>query len=117
MRPTCVHLVRACLLANSCFTNDDAYVVSGSEDGRIHFWSLVEGELVHTLGGGLDAAEGKSGARESALDEGEGEVEMGMGYAQARVGHTRAVTSIDYHPGKEVCLVSASHDGSVRCWK
>ena len=26
----------------SCFTNTDAYVASGSEDGRIVFWDLVE---------------------------------------------------------------------------
>jgi hypothetical protein len=28
---------------NSCFTTDDAYVVSGSEtNGQIFFWDLVE---------------------------------------------------------------------------
>lgn len=27
---------------DSCLTQDDAHVVSGSEDGRICFWDLVE---------------------------------------------------------------------------
>jgi mitogen-activated protein kinase organizer 1 len=35
----------------SCLTNDDAFVLSGSEDGSIHFWSLVEAKLVHSLKG------------------------------------------------------------------
>jgi mitogen-activated protein kinase organizer 1 len=33
----------------SCFSNTDAHVVSGSEDGKIVFWDLVEGTVVHTL--------------------------------------------------------------------
>jgi len=32
----------------SCFTNTDAYVVSGSEDGKLFWWSLEEGKLVHS---------------------------------------------------------------------
>jgi mitogen-activated protein kinase organizer 1 len=36
---------------NSCFTNDDAFVISGSEDNQIYFWDLVEGKVVHTLKG------------------------------------------------------------------
>ena len=27
---------------DSCLSHDDAYVVSGSEDGRVCFWDLVE---------------------------------------------------------------------------
>ena len=27
---------------DSCLTHDDAHVVSGSEDGRVCFWDLVE---------------------------------------------------------------------------
>ena len=27
---------------DSCLSHDDAYVISGSEDGRIYFWDLVE---------------------------------------------------------------------------
>jgi mitogen-activated protein kinase organizer 1 len=33
----------------ACFSNTDAHVVSGSEDGRVVFWDLVEGAVVHTL--------------------------------------------------------------------
>ncbi|XP_078575097.1 WD repeat domain-containing protein 83-like [Branchiostoma floridae x Branchiostoma japonicum] len=32
-----------------CLTNSDAHVVSGSEDGKIYFWDLVDGKVVHTL--------------------------------------------------------------------
>lgn len=35
----------------ACLSNDDAYVVSGSEDHCIYFWNLVEGNVVHTLRG------------------------------------------------------------------
>ena len=27
---------------DSCLTQDDAHIVSGSEDGKIYFWDLVE---------------------------------------------------------------------------
>eukprot|EP00470_Lotharella_oceanica_P006205 CAMPEP_0170178196 /NCGR_PEP_ID=MMETSP0040_2-20121228/11729_1 /TAXON_ID=641309 /ORGANISM="Lotharella oceanica, Strain CCMP622" /LENGTH=306 /DNA_ID=CAMNT_0010421189 /DNA_START=17 /DNA_END=937 /DNA_ORIENTATION=- len=33
----------------SCMTGDDAFVVGGSEDGKIYFWNLVEGNVVHKL--------------------------------------------------------------------
>ena len=33
----------------SCLSSSDAQVVSGSEDGRICFWDLVEAKIVHTL--------------------------------------------------------------------
>lgn len=36
---------------DSCFTNSDAYVISGSENHSIYFWSLVETTMVHTLKG------------------------------------------------------------------
>jgi len=35
----------------SCLTNDDAYVISGSEDNCVYIWSLVESRIVHTLKG------------------------------------------------------------------
>lgn len=34
---------------DSCLSSSDAQVVSGSEDGRICFWDLVEGKILHTL--------------------------------------------------------------------
>ena len=32
-----------------CLSNTDAHILSGSEDGKIVFWDLVEGTVVHTL--------------------------------------------------------------------
>ncbi|XP_071798399.1 WD repeat domain-containing protein 83-like [Asterias amurensis] len=34
---------------DSCMNNDDSHVVSGSEDGKIYFWDLVEGSMVTTI--------------------------------------------------------------------
>lgn len=34
---------------DSCLTNTDAYVVSGSEDGSVHFWDLVEPKKMTTF--------------------------------------------------------------------
>jgi hypothetical protein len=31
---------------DSCLTNDDAFVVGGSEDGYIFFWELVDAPVV-----------------------------------------------------------------------
>ena len=36
---------------DSCLTNSDAYIVSGSEDHVIYFWNLVESNMIHTLKG------------------------------------------------------------------
>ncbi len=32
-----------------CLTHNDSHVVSGSEDGHLYFWELVEGSLVHRV--------------------------------------------------------------------
>jgi mitogen-activated protein kinase organizer 1 len=32
-----------------CLTHDDAYVLSGSEDGKVYFWNLVEADVVKSL--------------------------------------------------------------------
>lgn len=64
----------------SCLDSTDAYVISGSEDGKIWYWDLVEGVKVETLS-----------------------------------GHTKAVTSVKYHP-KDSYLLSASHDSTVKIW-
>ncbi|XP_065833950.1 WD repeat domain-containing protein 83-like [Oscarella lobularis] len=37
---------------DSCTTNTDAHIVSGSEEGRICFWDLVETKMTHTLSQG-----------------------------------------------------------------
>lgn len=31
---------------DSCLTNDDAFVVGGSEDGYVFFWELVDAPVV-----------------------------------------------------------------------
>jgi mitogen-activated protein kinase organizer 1 len=36
---------------SSCLSSCDAYVVSGSEDGKVYIWDLVEGNVVNTLSG------------------------------------------------------------------
>ena len=32
-----------------CLTHDDAYVISGSEDGKVYFWNLVEADVAKSL--------------------------------------------------------------------
>ncbi|KAJ1543892.1 WD repeat-containing protein 83 [Nowakowskiella sp. JEL0078] len=39
----------------SCLTNSDSHVVSGSEDGKIYFWDLVEGKNTQILKGHTQA--------------------------------------------------------------
>ena len=34
---------------DSLLTHDDAYVVSGSEDGKVFFWDLVDAEVVKSF--------------------------------------------------------------------
>lgn len=34
---------------DGCLSHTDGQVVSGSEDGRICFWDLIEGELIHSI--------------------------------------------------------------------
>ncbi|KAF9354793.1 WD repeat-containing protein 83 [Mortierella sp. AD094] len=33
----------------SCLSNSDAHVISGSEDGKIYIWDLMEGKVVHEI--------------------------------------------------------------------
>jgi mitogen-activated protein kinase organizer 1 len=39
----------------SCLGLNDAYVVSGSEDGKIYVWDLLDGKVVSILEGGAKA--------------------------------------------------------------
>lgn len=34
---------------DSCFTNTDTHILSGSEDGTIYFWDLIDAKIVHTI--------------------------------------------------------------------
>jgi mitogen-activated protein kinase organizer 1 len=42
----------------SCFSNDDAYVISGSEDNLVYIWDLVEAKLLAKLKGHIRAVIG-----------------------------------------------------------
>lgn len=42
----------------SCFSHNDAYLASGSEDGRVLVWRLVEASVAATLEGAHAAATG-----------------------------------------------------------
>ena len=37
------------LKVDCCLTHDDAYVVSGSEDGKVYFWDLVDAKIVRSF--------------------------------------------------------------------
>lgn len=69
----------------ACFDNTDAYVVAGGEDGAVRVWDLVTAKEVHRY----DRLGGAA--------------------------HTKAVTSIDWHPKKKQ-FVTASADGTIKLW-
>lgn len=73
----------------------DSHVCSGSEDGKIFIWNLVDAKLAHTLQGHSKAV--VSLASTSVAVEG----------PAARLGGAGGLT----------CLASASSDGTVRVWK
>lgn len=37
------------LFPHSMFSNDEAHVLSGSESGKVHYWAVDTGDVVHTL--------------------------------------------------------------------
>lgn len=47
----------------SCLGMNDTYVVSGSEDGRIFVWDLVEGKVVKTLEAEVDGEKAKGSVK------------------------------------------------------
>ena len=57
LRSYCGHKSQGVRLG-ACFTDDDAHVVSGSEDGRVVLWDLVGGDVVASVdaAGGMAAA-------------------------------------------------------------
>lgn len=74
---------------DSCFTNDDAFVMSGSENGKIYFWDLVEATVTQTL--------------EQTTPS-------------SSKGRPCVIYSLSYHPSK-ICLLSAGSYGPVNVWK
>uniref|UniRef100_A0A915IM71 WD repeat domain-containing protein 83 n=1 Tax=Romanomermis culicivorax TaxID=13658 RepID=A0A915IM71_ROMCU len=41
---------------DSCLISTDDYVISGSEDGKIYIWNLIEGKLAFTLDNSIASA-------------------------------------------------------------
>lgn len=71
---------------SSCLSNTEAHVVSGSENGSIYIWGLVDGKLEQKL----------TPSRSSSSVH-------------------RAVCGLDYHPTKK-CFLSCGHDGTASLW-
>jgi mitogen-activated protein kinase organizer 1 len=84
----------------SLFAQNDAFVASGSEDGSIVVWDLVDvrpDPELHTVGTKLTIV-------------------------QARIvhrlkGHTKVVCGLSFHERDGGMLLSAGGDGAVRVWK
>jgi mitogen-activated protein kinase organizer 1 len=86
---------------DSCLSHDDAHVVSGSEDGTVCFWDLIEGNLLHSF---PHVPPNKSASRGQTTERDGG-------------GGSRCVVySLAHHP-KESCLLTAASHGPVRVWK
>jgi len=86
--PTHVRHTHQAYPIESCFDNTDAFVLSGSEDGSLYVWDLVEG----------GSEGGKEGKPVAVLKE-----------------HKRALGSMSFHPSEAV-LVTAGYDGVGCCW-
>ena len=119
---------------NSCFTTDDAYVVSGSEtNGQIFFWDLVEVRsplffilwcfpmltcswiftFKQSFCAHMDLPADSALFAHSFL--------CTIAACQGKVAHTLqgqtgVITCVAYHP-TDVCVLASSTDGSVRVWK
>ncbi|KAI9777443.1 MAG: hypothetical protein M1839_008855 [Geoglossum umbratile] len=76
----------------SCLGLNDAYVISGSEDGKIYAWDLLDGKVVSVLEGGVKG--GKGGKAE----------QLG-----------KVVSAVAFHKTQKSFL-SAGADGTVAVW-
>ena len=89
---------------DSRLSNTDAYVVSGSEDGTIHFWELVQVSsffffffiVIADTSVSLFLLQAKS--------------------AKVIKAHEKAVTTLAFH-SKEALMISGSIDGKIKIWK
>src|SRR5690242_5515716 len=77
---TCSSLILAKFQIESCLTNTDAHVISGSEDNNIYIWSLVDVRIAH-----LPLNYSQHWSIQAAL-------------VQTLKSHTKMVNSLDYHP-------------------
>lgn len=102
-----------------CLTNDDAFVVGGSEDGYVFFWELVDAPVV-----------ARFRAHSSVVFFfPELHLQLLIVYWSSLVSFFSVVyshycmlrcsfwqvTSISYHPTK-ACMLTSSVDGSIRVW-
>jgi mitogen-activated protein kinase organizer 1 len=91
-----------------CSSNTDAHIISGSEDGRVCIWELVEVRLYSMLNS------------EQVLTHTHFDLYR---HSQAKLvqslpqgSETSVVYSLAFHP-KESCLLAAASDGSIKVWK
>ena len=114
----------------SRFDNTDAFVISGSEDGALHFYDLVEGKTVATyvflcvcrvclLRGVLTHNGGGSGACLTFDTYTRGTLKFKKKIKKKKKNrakeHTRALCSLAYHP-TEPALLTAGYDGLGLVW-
>ncbi|KAK7206346.1 nuclear mRNA splicing protein [Myxozyma melibiosi] len=78
--------------ARSCFGDNDVYVVSGSEDGRVFAWDLVSGRVVHEL---LAPVPKEAGGERKKMGN--------------------VVSCVTFHP-KKAQMVSCSTAGLIQVW-
>lgn len=105
----------------SCFTNNDGFVVSGSEDGNIFIWSLVEGKLMHTLvcpiGRLLFLVLFLSLRLPFVFDARGFQTFFFLPFVcQEPKNNSKMVTGLHFHP-TTACLVAVYFDGTLRLWK
>jgi len=75
----------------SCLSNTESHVLSGSEDGSIYIWGLVDGKLEQKL-------------TPSRTDS-----------SSSMISSKKAICDLAYHPTKK-CLLSCGHDGTASLW-
>jgi WD40 repeat protein len=108
---------------SSCFTHDDAFVVSGSEDGSVFVWGLVEGEVLQRLEHGSSSGGGGPCPPATAPSVGTLGSAGGGGpslfldaAAPSRAAAKKGVVGVAAHP-REARLVSTSLDGTAVYWE
>jgi mitogen-activated protein kinase organizer 1 len=106
----------------SCLSNCDAYVISGSEDGKVYAWDLVEGNVLQTIGGHtkvltlLPLYFSLSPSPRPPSFTTLTTLPPHIISPRSLLSLPQAVSSVAYHP-KEPMLVSVSHDGTGRVFR
>jgi len=94
-----------------CLSNDDAFVISGSEDRRICMWDLVEVRAAPRHGRRSVA----KGAQLATPEPRGPALVAPQGKVVKELTHAGVVSTIAYHPS-EPLLLSGSTDGTVKVW-